>query len=119
MRAPSMAKCKGEHDLGKWTKVTATFDGLGDLLHAKFLVAVNSAEPQSQAVARVQRADDVVRDAWRDVGVGCVRMLREQLLRVLVGFLHALESVELFLFDDRVGFALPARAQRNPKTRLP
>ena len=92
------ASRKGQHDFGERPEIAAVLRSVGDLLHAELFVAVNSAEPKSEAETRVQRANDVIGDAGRDVRVSSIGMPGEQLLGVIIGLFHALQAVEMLFF---------------------
>src|SRR5713226_10577374 len=64
------ARGKGKHNFGEWPEITAVFRRLGDLLHAKLFVAVNSTKPEREAGTSALRSNNVIGDAGRDVRVG-------------------------------------------------
>src|SRR5437879_5309596 len=69
------ARGQRQQDFCKRLQVPSVFNGLSKLLHAEFLVAVNSAEPQDESRPAGKAPDNVVGRPQRDIGVISVGLL--------------------------------------------
>src|SRR5215469_1071277 len=68
---------ESQNNFGKWSEVPAACGSSGHLSHADIFVSVNSVKPQAESRTRAQRADNVIGDAKRNVGICRVRVLRQ------------------------------------------
>ena len=112
------ARSKGKDNFGERLQITTLFRGLRDLCHTKPFVAMNSTKPEREAGTRVQRTNHVISDARCDICICRIGTLRQQLFRVFVSLLHALQGFEMLLFQNRQGVRFHAGGQRQRKQTL-